>query len=276
MPQPPRRTSATMIDEYVALAPSPVLRHRTSPVILSRAASVPSSPPGEQTTWSPSTSGDSLYPHPDISLPLRSFVRLFCQTSLPAGGFAGRRGRPASRGRRGGRRPRSACSGAAAPLVQEVFEWLDVLDRRPPLLLAGGRVQGENESRRDVAGGPEAVNDVADDGDAGVADAGVVERPEELGGPPAGNDLISPVSVETASRLRPRHWGQSAAGARPAATTGRRQQDSDAGVHGTSGAGRAYWRGRRLPLKVSIGGPPFPGEPGASATGVLEFTNSGR
>src|SRR5262245_30580389 len=55
----------TMTDEYPADSPfDDIPFHFTLPVFLSRASIVASRPPGVTISLSPSTSGDSAYPHP--------------------------------------------------------------------------------------------------------------------------------------------------------------------------------------------------------------------
>src|SRR5947209_14857764 len=54
-----------------------------SPVVLFRAATVPSSYPGQQINLSPSTSGDSFHAQLDITRPLKSLTRFFCQRTAP-------------------------------------------------------------------------------------------------------------------------------------------------------------------------------------------------
>ena len=56
---PQRETLLSMIDESVASSFKSAVRQTTAPVCLFRAIMVPCGPPGQQTSWAPSTNGDS-------------------------------------------------------------------------------------------------------------------------------------------------------------------------------------------------------------------------
>src|SRR3954463_4924457 len=59
-------------------------RQISFPVFRSRAASAAPSAPGVHTTRSPSISGLSLNPHPDIIFPPKSLLKFFRHTSAPS------------------------------------------------------------------------------------------------------------------------------------------------------------------------------------------------
>src|SRR5438552_3551750 len=79
----PPATSPTTMEEYAAASPPGTAHSQiTLPSFLFSATMVALLPPGQTTTASPSTSGDSAYAH-DPGLPLKSLRRLFVQTILP-------------------------------------------------------------------------------------------------------------------------------------------------------------------------------------------------
>src|SRR5687767_1930488 len=71
------------MEEYPAESVNALQRQSSLPDLRSSATIAPSLPPGVQTMRSPSTSGDSEYPQPDIILPAKSLFRFLRQFSCP-------------------------------------------------------------------------------------------------------------------------------------------------------------------------------------------------
>ena len=191
-------------------------------------------PPGVTITRSPSTSGDSLHFHIDIIWPPKSAGRLLPPALLAGGRLDGRRGRPRCRGRRAGRRPRSACradrriwSSHGAPTFAD-----------PQLLAVGGVERDQRAARRprrpSCRCGRRRRRRSRSRSPSPVAF-------QASGGPTAGQACSRPVSVETPSRLGPRHCGQPA---RRAARPRRRRE--------ASGATTTTRRGRRRVMATSV------------------------
>src|SRR5690242_3744328 len=67
---------------YAALSVQPLDCQISAPVEALRAARVPRDPPGVRITFSPSTSGDSEKPQPDIIFPPRLSNRLLSQRTF--------------------------------------------------------------------------------------------------------------------------------------------------------------------------------------------------
>src|SRR5262245_46291583 len=228
-------------------------RHRTLPVILSRAATAPLFPPGVQTTLSPSIRTDSQYPQPGIDPP-RSLTRFLAQTDLPSVRFRQRRSPLAPR-------TYTRSPSTVGVLRGPVPHWyaypplaVSIGVRQSSLPVAGSRAWANSLSPLSGSSAPRMTS-------LPLATAGLPYPTPSLSvlnrsfGPPSGHFWSRPVAAEWPSRLGPRHWGQSpgrvvyfGAGAATdrASTTswiddmGPRQLGSGRGGGGRAGGRRAH------------------------------------